>query len=106
MTGAFPIATMRYFGPDEGTATRCLISIHAAGGAAVAARWWAAAAGDIRRDAALADEMVAFVKLHGAARTVFGEGIWGCEHEAEPGFPAGGECGECGFRIAKPVSER
>lgn len=105
MAGARPIATVLYYGPDDTAATRCVITIHAPGGAPIAARRWAAERGDLRRDAALADEMVAFVKAHAVSRTVFGEGIWGCEHEAAEGFPEGGRCDACEFWLAQRAAD-
>jgi hypothetical protein len=97
MAAAFPLATVLYYGPDDRVASKCVITVYVEAGVVSAAKTWQAEEGDVRRDAALADEMVAFVKLHGVRNTVFGEGIWGCPHEAGIDFPAGDSCGECAY---------
>lgn len=90
------LATVLYYGPDPKRATLAVIIIqHDPEGPPVAEQSWRADSGDIRHDSALADEMIAFIRLHGATRTVFGAELWGCEHAAEPGGPAEGGCGDC-----------
>ncbi len=105
MAAGYPLATILYYGPDDRVATKCVITVYAAAGVAVAGKTWRGdEEADIRRDAALADEMVAFVKQHGVVNTVFGDGIWGCPHEEGLDFPAGGACPDCEFWLADAAS--
>jgi len=102
MSDHFPLATVIYYGPDETLALKAVASIIPEPDAAPSAiRAWRAQSLDIRRDAAIADEMIAFIRLHDVRRTVVGDGIWGCVHETGVEFPAGEDCPHCPYWIGR-----
>ena len=106
MQNNFPLATVIYYGPDETLALKAVASIIPERDAEPSAvRAWRVerldGLHDIRRDAAIADEMIAFIRLHGVQRTVVGDGIWGCVHETGVEFPADEDCPHCPYWIGR-----
>ena len=94
----FPLATVIYYGPDESLALKAVAAIIPVRDAEPSAlRAWRTESLDIRRDAAIADEMLAFIKLHGAKQTVIGDGIWGCVHQTGVDYPEGEVCPHCPY---------
>jgi hypothetical protein len=50
-------------------------------------RDWHVLRGDIREDVSIAQEIVEFIKEHGALSVVMTDGIIGCPHRRKAGFP-------------------
>ena len=93
----WPAATIAFYGPDLGRASKVVVAIvpseHAAPGEM---RDWQLAAGDVRSDPTVAEEMLAFMERHGVLSVVMTEGIIGCPHQE--GIDYDGEwCPVCEF---------
>ncbi len=94
----YPVATVALYGPDDRGATKAAVGIveeeHEE--ATVLERWFAET-GDIRSDLGAANEMLAFIKEHGARTVVITDRIIGCPHEEGVDYPEGEACPECPF---------
>jgi hypothetical protein len=78
----YPIATVALYGPDDPTATKLTVGIVPAEHPAAAdLRRWFSAAADIRYDAGVAEEVLAFIDAVGARSIVMTDRIIGCPHE-------------------------
>jgi hypothetical protein len=78
----YPIATVALYGLDDTTATKLTVGIVPAEDAGVAdLRRWFSGGGDIRNDAGVAEEVLAFIAETGARSVVMTDRIIGCPHE-------------------------
>jgi hypothetical protein len=78
----YPIATITLYGPDDTTATKLTVGIVPAENANVAdLRRWFSEGIDIRNDAAVAQEVLAFIEAAGCKSVVMTDRIIGCPHE-------------------------
>ena len=78
----YPIATVALYGPDDTTATKLTVGIFPAENVDVAdLRRWFSEGADIRNDAGIAEEVLAFIEAAGAMSVVMTERIIGCPHE-------------------------
>ena len=78
----YPIATVALYGLDDQVATKLTVGIVPAEHAEVSdlGRWFSEAA-DIRNDAGVAEEVLAFIDAAGARSIVMTDRIIGCPHE-------------------------
>jgi len=94
----FPVATIAYYGPDDRTASKVAVGIIPGEGQPVAQlQRWHSRGGDIRRDLAVFEEVLHFVRAHGAMSIALTDGIIGCPHEEGVDYPEGASCPSCPF---------
>jgi hypothetical protein len=93
----WPIATIAYYGPDLSRASKVAVGIVPSEGAPVdQMRDWTVEHGDIRQDAAVAEQILDFIAEQGALSVAMTDGIIGCPHQE--GIDYEGEwCPVCEF---------
>jgi hypothetical protein len=78
----WPIATIAYYGPDLSRASKVAVGIVPSEGAPVdQMRDWTVEHGDIRQDAAVAEQILDFIAEQGARSVAMTDGIIGCPHQ-------------------------
>jgi|ERR1700730_895730 len=78
----YPVATVALYGPDDTRATKLTVGIVPAEDAeATNLRRWFSEGADIRNDAGVAEEVLAFIDAAGAKSIVMTDSIIGCPHE-------------------------
>lgn len=79
----WPASTIAFYGPDDTKATKISVGIVPAENAEVTdlRRWFSKGDTDIRNDAAVAEEVLAFIQEAGALTVVMTDRIIGCPHE-------------------------
>ena len=93
----YPIATVALYGPDDTRATKLTVGIVPAEYAeATDLRRWFSEGADIRNDAGLAEEVLAFIDAAGAKSVVMTDRIIGCPHEEGIDYQ-GPTCPSCPF---------
>jgi hypothetical protein len=93
----FPVATVALYGPDDTRATKLTVGIVLADDADVSdLRRWFSDGTDIRNDAAVAQEVLAFIAAAGAMSVVMTDRIIGCPHEEGIDYQ-GSTCPVCPF---------
>ena len=93
----YPVATVAFYGPDDTVATKLTIGIVPAENAEVRdLRRWFSEGGDIRNDADVAEEALAFIADTGAKSVVMTDRIIGCPHEEGIDYE-GATCPHCLF---------
>ncbi len=94
----YPIATVTYYGPDDKRASKASVGIILEeGGEVDPLQRWFNEASDIRLDARVAEEIVAFLEQHGAKSVVTPDRILGCPHEEGTDYPDGEKCPQCPY---------
>jgi hypothetical protein len=93
----YPVATVAFYGPDNQRASKVAVGIVPAEGADAdpLRRWFAE--GDARMDATIGEEILAFIREHGAKTVVATDRIIGCPHEEGTDYPEGATCPRCPF---------
>jgi hypothetical protein len=93
----YPVATVALYGPDDTRATKLTVGIVPAGDAdATHLRRWFAEGADIRNDAGVTEEVLAFIDAAGARSIVMTDRIIGCRHEEGIDYE-GPTCPACPF---------
>src|SRR5262252_198127 len=93
----YPIATVALYGPDDRAATKLTVGIVPAEHAEVTdLRRWFSEGADIRNDAGVAEEVLAFIDAAGARSIVMTDRIIGCPHEEGIDYD-GPACPACPF---------
>jgi hypothetical protein len=93
----FPVATIALYGPDDTRATKLTVGIVPAENAEVAdLRRWFSEGIDVRNDAAVAEEVLAFIEATGSRSVVMTDRIIGCPHEEGVDYQ-GSTCPACPF---------
>jgi len=93
----YPVATVALYGPDDITATKLTVGIVPAENAEVTdLRRWFSEGSDIRNDADVAEEVLAFIADTGAKSVVMTDRIIGCPHEEGIDYE-GATCPHCSF---------
>ena len=93
----YPIATVALYGPDDRAATKLTVGIVPAEHAeATDLRRWFSEGADIRNDAGLAEEVLAFIDAARAKSVVMTDRIIGCPHEEGIDYE-GPTCPACQF---------
>jgi hypothetical protein len=94
----YPVATVAFYGPDNQLASKVAVGIVPAEGAqADPLRRWFATAGDARKDATIGEEILSFIREHGAKAVVVTDRIIGCPHEEGTDYPESTTCPRCPF---------
>ncbi len=92
------MATIAIYGPDADFASKVAVGIISSEAAeAHPLERWHSDEIDIRRDVAVGEEIVAFVRRHGARSVVMSDRIMGCPHEEGIDYPVGQVCPQCPF---------
>jgi hypothetical protein len=78
----YPMATVAFYGPDDTKATKVVVGIVLAEDQEpVDLRRWHGEHTDVRRDAAVAAEILTLLEQHGVATVAMVDQIIGCPHE-------------------------
>jgi hypothetical protein len=78
----WPLATVAFYGPDLGRATKVTVGIMPAWNTpATAMQAWTVADGDIRGNGGVAEQMLAFIAAHAALSVGIAPNILGCPHQ-------------------------
>jgi hypothetical protein len=94
----YPVATIAFYGPDASRASKVAVGIiRSEGGGAQEMKRWFSETGDVRQDAAIGDEVIAFIEEHGGKTFVLSPGIIGCPHEEGIDYPDGEVCPQCPY---------
>ena len=94
----FPVATIALYGPDDTRATKLTVGIVPAENAEVAdLRRWFSEGIDVRNDAAVAEEVLAFIEATGSRSVVMTDWIIGCPHEEGLDYAQGDVCPACPY---------
>jgi len=94
----YPIATIAFYGPEDTRASKVAVAIVNAEGAEPSElQRWFAEEGDVRQDPAIANQILQFVRDHGARSVVTTDRIIGCPHEEGIDYPEGQVCPQCPF---------
>jgi hypothetical protein len=93
----YPVATIALYGSDDTRATKLTVGIVQAENADVAdLRRWFSESIDVRNDAAVAQEVLAFIEAAGSKSVVMTDSIIGCPHEEGIDYQ-GSRCPVCPF---------
>ena len=94
----YPVATIAFYGPDDTRASKVAVGIIDAEDAHPSAlERWFDEEGDIRKNAAVGNEILRFVQEHNVKSVVVTDGIIGCPHEEGKDYPDGEVCPQCPF---------
>jgi len=94
----FPVATVTYYGPTDHHASKVAVGLIPYEGAkATALERFFSGPLDARRDDAITDAIIEFVKAHSAKSVVTPDRILGCPHEEGIDYPEGESCPKCPF---------
>jgi len=94
----YPVATIAFYGPDDTRASKAAVGIvNTEGDGPVALQRWFSEAADVRKDGAIASEILQFVRDHGAMSVAMTDRIIGCPHEEGIDYPEGQVCPHCPF---------
>jgi hypothetical protein len=94
----WPLATVALYGPDDTTASKITVGIVPTEDAEATElrRWLAKDLTDVRNDAEVAEELLAFITEAGAKSVVMTDRIIGCPHEEGIDYE-GTTCPACPF---------
>lgn len=93
----WPVATVAFYGPDDTVATKLAVGIVPSKDADVSElKTWISEQGDVRNDADVGGEVLAFIEAAGAKTVVMTDGIIGCPHEEGIDYE-GPTCPVCPF---------
>lgn len=93
----WPVATVAFYGPDDTVATKLAVGIVPSEDADVAdLKTWFSEQGDVRNDAGIAGEVLAFIESNGAKTVAMTDEIIGCPHEEGVDYE-GSTCPACPF---------
>jgi len=94
----YPVGAIAFYGPSDTHASKVAVAVVPSDGAeATELKRWHTASGDIRRDPAVGDAIVQFLKRSAVASVVITDGIIGCPHEEGIDYPSGESCPQCPF---------
>jgi hypothetical protein len=93
----FPIRTVAFYGPDDRRATKLVAAVIAKEGDPPSdLRRYLVAAGDVRQDLTILEEVVLFLEAHGVRTVAMVDRIIGCPHEEGIDYE-GPTCPSCPF---------
>jgi hypothetical protein len=94
----YPVATIAFYGPSDEFASKAAVGIVPVEDAeANALERWFADERDVRTDSTIGEEILAFIRQHGAKTVVMSDRIIGCPHEEGIDYPEGEACPQCPF---------
>ena len=93
----YPVATVALYGPDAKRASKVAVSIflRESEDPHHMQRWFSG--DDVRHDAGIEAEILAFVRKHEVQSVVMTDRIIGCPHEEGVDYPEGQKCPHCPF---------
>ena len=92
-----PLATLAFYGPDDRRASKVVASIFEDAEEDLSEiRKWYSEQGDVRHQAGIMDEVIAFIEEHGVLSVAMTDRIIGCPHEEGIDYD-GAICPECPF---------
>jgi hypothetical protein len=94
----YPVATVAFYGPDASRASKVAVGVvtRPEGEAEVLERWFSDSV-DVRFDAGIGGEILAFIRRHGVMSVALADGIIGCPHEEGVDYPEGEVCPACPY---------
>ena len=94
----YPVATVAFYGPDDKVATKVSVGIVIVEGhePAFLERWFSKS-GDVRNDHDVNEQILKFIRAHGANSVAMVDRIIGCPHEERVDYPEGSTCPQCPF---------
>ena len=94
----YPVATVAFYGPDDKVATKVSVGIiRAEGEDPVALERWISEKVDVRNEHAILENVLKFVRAHGAKSVAMVDRVIGCPHEEGTDYPEGSVCPRCPF---------
>lgn len=94
----YPVATIAYYGPTADLATKVVVSIiREEGMDPDPLQRWFSEGEDVRLDAGVESQILAFLRQHSARTVVTPDRIIGCPHEEGIDYPEGKPCPQCPF---------
>ena len=94
----YPVATVAFYGPDDKVATKVSVGIiRAKGEDPVALERWISEKVDVRNEHAILENVLKFVRAHGAKSVAMVDRVIGCPHEEGTDYPEGSVCPRCPF---------
>lgn len=94
----YPVATVAVYGVDDKLATKASVAIIAGEDQEpIALERWFSEQGDVRRDYVIQQQILEFIRSHGAKSVVMTDRIIGCPHEEGKDYPEGEKCPRCPF---------
>jgi hypothetical protein len=95
----YPVVTVAFYGPNDRLATKVVVSVFLAesNDPDVLQRWFSEGDADVRYDAGVGEEILAFLKPYAPRSTVMADRIIGCPHEEGTDYPSGASCPQCPF---------
>jgi len=94
----YPVATVALYGPDDKRASKVAVGIvEEEDGNVTALERWFSDEDDVRKDAAILQAILDFIKDHGVRSVVMADRIIGCPHEEGVDYPEGQKCPQCPF---------
>jgi hypothetical protein len=94
----YPVATIAFYGPSDQLASKVAVGIVPAENAeADPLQRWFSDDDDVRRDEAIGEEILDFIRHHDAKTVVMLDRIIGCPHEEGADYPEGEVCPQCPF---------
>ncbi|MDD5410080.1 MAG: hypothetical protein PHF31_01480 [Methylobacter sp.] len=92
-----PVATIAYYGPTDKKATKVAVGIIANKNAdPEPIKIWLSDV-DVRNEAIIMEELLAFIAEHNAKSVIMFDRIIGCPHQEGIDYPDGEVCQECTF---------
>lgn len=94
----FPAATVAYYGPNAGRASKVAVAVIVSEGAEpeFLERWFSET-NDVRSDPQVNEAVVHFLQHHGVKSVVMPDRIIGCPHEEGVDYPEGEGCPQCPY---------
>ena len=95
----YPIATIAFYGPDDKLATKVVVAVFLSktDDPDFLERWFSKNGVDVRQDAEIGEQILAFLKLHSPRSTIMTDRIIGCPHEEGVDYPEGKSCPHCPY---------
>jgi hypothetical protein len=93
-----PVGTVAFYGPNDQRASKVVVGISPDASVGISeTRKWFNEADDVREDAAILEEILAFLSDQNVRSLVVTNGVYGCPHEEGIDYPEGQSCEQCAF---------
>ena len=94
----YPIATVAFYGSNDKVATKVSVGIVLSDGEeTVALERWFSEKVDVRNEHVILEQVLAFIREHGAKSIAMMDRVIGCPHEEGVDYPEGERCPRCPF---------
>jgi hypothetical protein len=92
-----PVGTVAFYGPDDKLAVKLVVGIspNPLVGVTETKKWFTE--GDVREDAGVLEEALAFLTESEVRSVVMTAGVFGCPHEEGIDYPEGTSCEACPY---------